>query len=223
MRSRKLTKMIVDGLEPAGKLYRVYDAEMKGFCVQVSPSGDKRWQVEYRPHPGGRDVPKKRMTLGAANVLTSDEARKAAQAVLADAAKGEDPAGEKTAKRREKKIADLVDTFEAEGGFILRGVRIGQPMKPRSKAWMINRLRHHVVPLIGGKRVSEVTPADIEKMAKDIAAGRTAKDEKVGPRRRVIVKGGEGQARRVVRDVSGLFTFAIRNPAFDVSENPCRT
>ncbi|UIK13170.1 hypothetical protein LZK80_24090 [Rhizobium leguminosarum] len=59
--------------------------------------------------------------------------------------------------------------------------------------------------------MSEVTSADIEQMVRDIAAGKTAKDEKIGPRRRIIVRGGDGAGRKVVRDVSALFTFAIRN------------
>ncbi|TIL49088.1 site-specific integrase [Mesorhizobium sp.] len=221
MQKRKLTKTVVDDLKPLGSAYWVYDTDLKGFCVRVAPSGDKSWQVQYRPHPGGRGTPPKRYTFAATTVLTPDEARARAKDILHGVSKGEDPVRDKIAKRREHTITSLIDTYEAEGGFILRGVRIGQPMKPRNKQWMVNRLRHHVVPLLGSKRVSEVTPGDIERMVKDIAAGKTRKDVKIGPRRRIIVRGGEGQARKVVRDLSSVFTFAIRHPAFDVAENPC--
>ncbi len=207
---RKLTKSYVDSLDPGPKPFRVYDMELKGLSVRVAPSGDKRWQVEYRPHPGGRDTHKKRMTLGATNVLTADQARDQAKAVLADAAKGADPAQERLEKRREIRMSDLVDIYENEGCYVLRGTRIGKPMAPKTKAYTLARLRNHVVPLIGRKRVSEVTAADIEQMARDIAAGKTAKDEKTGPRRRIVVRGGDGAGRKVVRDVSALFTFAIR-------------
>ncbi|MBY5512865.1 DUF4102 domain-containing protein [Rhizobium leguminosarum bv. viciae] len=208
---RKLTKSHVDTLEPGPKPFRVYDAELKGFSVRVAPSGDKRWQVEYRPHPGGRDIPKKRMTLGATNVLTAEQAREQAKAILAEAAKGADPAAERLEKRREIKMSDLIDVYEKGGCYVLRGTRIGQPMGAKTKSYTIARLRNHAVPLIGTKRVSEVTSADIEQMVRDIAAGKTAKDEKIGPRRRIIVRGGDGAGRKVVRDVSALFTFAIRN------------
>src|SRR5262249_40411534 len=156
--------------------YWAYEDRGKGFCVRVAPSGDKEWQLQYRPYPGGRGVAPKRFPLGATKVLTADEARKQAQAVLADIAKGADPLADKISKRRELTVAGLVDLFEEEGCTVLRGVRIGQPMKERNKAYTLAGLRHHVLPLIGSKRVSEVTPADIERMVRDIAAGRTAKD-----------------------------------------------
>lgn len=219
-RTKKLTKSVVDAIHPTGKIFRVFDTRLKGFCVRIGPSGDKRWQVEYRPFPGGRGVAIKRVTLGATNVLTPDQAYDQAKETLAAVGRGEDPVAVRIAKRDEPVVADLIDTFEREGGTILRGVRIGQPMKPRNKQWMMNRLRHHVVPLLGSMRVSEVTPTNIERMVKDIAAGKTAKDEKVGPRRRIIVKGGDGQARKVARDLSSVFTFAIRHSAFNVTENP---
>ena len=74
-RTRKLTKSVIDGLVPAAKHFRVFDSEVKGFSVRVGPSGDKRWQLDYRPHPGGRNTPKKRLTIAVVGVLTPDEAR----------------------------------------------------------------------------------------------------------------------------------------------------
>ncbi|RJT36217.1 site-specific integrase [Mesorhizobium waimense] len=221
MKARKLTKTVVDDLEPADRLYRVFDVELKGFCVRVAPGGGKLWQVEYRPYPGGRNVPKKRMTLGATNVLTADDARKMAKDTLAQVTKGADPARDRKQKREEHTVASLIHLYEEEGGKILRGRRLGQPMKPRYKAWLLNRLRHHVLPLLGNKRISEVTPADVEQMVKDVTAGKTAKDEKIEPRRRIIVRGGEGAARKVARDVSSLFGFAIHKGL--ASKNPVET
>ena len=217
-KTKKLTKSVVDALTPTGKLFRLFDSEVKGFSVRVGPSGDKRWQLDYRPHPGGRDIPKKRLTIGAVSVLTPDEARARARATLAEIAKGNDPVADKIAARNEKTVADLIDLYEEKGSRILRGKRRGQPMKPRNKAYTINALRHHVVPLIGSKRVSKVTVADIDDMARAITAGKTAKDETIGPRRRIIVKGGPGAARRVLRCLSAVFTFAIDREI--VSSNP---
>ena len=64
-------------------------------------------------------------------------------------------------------------------------------------------------------------PGEIERLARDIAEGKTARDEKTGPRTRIIVRGGEGAARKVVRDLSAVFTFAIRQRL--VSTNPVET
>ena len=206
-----LAKLTLDGikkLEPRERAYVVYDDKLTGFGLRVLPSGVKTWQVEYRPHPGGRGVPKRRMSLGATTKITPDQARKLAQGVLHEAAAGDDPAKDKSAKRREMKVEGLIDFYEKQGCYILRGKRQGQPMSPLTKKYTLARLRHHVVPLLGKKPVTDVTHKDIETMSRDIAAGKTAKDEKVGPRKRIIVKGGPGAARKVVRDVSALFSFA---------------
>jgi integrase len=56
-------------------------------------------------------------------------------------------------------------------------------------------------------------------MMRDVKAGKTAKDETTGPRSRVIVRGGAGAATRAVRDLSAVYTFAIREEL--VRYNPC--
>ena len=60
---------------------------------------------------------------------------------------------------------------------------------------------------------------DIERMVRDIAAGKTAKDVKPENSRRIIVRGGDGAARKVARDLSAMFTFAVRRGI--VLSNPC--
>ena len=99
-------------------------------------------------------------------------------------------------------ITQLVDLYESEGCFIQRGIRQGEPMKDRTKAYTLGRLKHHALPLLGHKRVSEVGAGEIERFVRDVGAGKTAKDERVAPRKRIIVRGGEGAARKVVRDLS---------------------
>ena len=61
---------------------------------------------------------------------------------------------------------------------MLRGIRQGEPMKPKTKAYTVARLRHHVVASVGMKRVTEVTAHRVERMVRDIAVGKTAKDVK---------------------------------------------
>ena len=78
-----------------------------------------------------------------------------------------------------------------------------------------------MVPLLGHRRASEINAGDIETFVADVAAGRTSRDEKVGLRRRLIVRGGAGAARKVVRDLSAVFSFARRSEI--VSTNPCNT
>jgi integrase len=119
------------------------------------------------------------------------------------------------------KMAAVIDLYEEEGCAIQRGKRRGQPMKARTKAYTIARLRHHTVPLLGNKVAAEINPGDIEKFVADVTAGKTASDKKMGPRRRIIVRGGAGAAGKVVRDLSAVFSFALRREI--VENNPCET
>ncbi|RUU14351.1 hypothetical protein EOD23_01255 [Mesorhizobium sp. USDA-HM6] len=90
---------------------------------------------------------------------------------------------------------------------------------PRNSWSILNRPRP--LNFLGGERVTEVSSGDIERLVRDISAGKTAKDEKLGKRRRIIVRGGEGAARKVARDLSAVFNFAIRRKI--AINTPCDT
>jgi len=91
-------------------------------------------------------------------------------------------------------------------------------MKPLTKKYTMGRLRNHVEPLLGHRRASSITSGDIETFVADVTAGKTARDEKVAPRKRLIIRGGEGAARKVVRDLSAVFSFGGRHGF--VTKNP---
>lgn len=216
-----LTKRVVDAAEKRDRRYFVWDSELSGFGLRVEKSGTRTFIVRYRAEGGGRSAAQRFITIGRLGTLTPEQARKQAKTVLGGVAKGEDPADERRAKRREMKITGLIDLYEEEGCVIQRGKRQGQPMKPLTKQLTLARLRNHVVPLLGHKRVSELNAGDIERFVRDVTAGKTNRDEKIGPRRRIIVRGGEGAARKVVRDLSAVFSFAIRSEI--LQRNPCET
>ena len=214
-----LTKRTVDAADVGPKRYDLWDSKLPGFGLRVEASGTKTFIARYRADGGGRSAARRFLTIGRFGTLTVEEARKQAKTVLGAAAKGEDPAGERQTKRRELKVGSLIELYEAEGCYIQRGIRQGEPMKPRTKAYTVARLRHHAIPLLGHKRVSEIGTGEIERFFRDVAAGKTVRDEKVGPRKRVIVRGGEGAARKVFRDLSAVFSFAKRRGI--VAANPC--
>jgi len=214
-----LTKRVVDALKPNDTRYRVWDNELPGFGVRIEQSGTKTFIAKYRTSGGGRSAGQRVLTIGRYGPVTVDEARKLARVKLGRVAAGADPSAELRAKRREMTMTALIDLYEREGCVIQRGKRQGQAMKPRTRAYTLARLRHHVVPLLGQKRASEINAADIERFVADVTAGRTARDEKAGPRRRIVVRGGAGAARKVVRDLSAVFSFAIRSEI--VQRNPC--
>ena len=217
--SVSLTKRLIDAAKPTEKRYDLWDSEVAGFGVRIGVSGSKTFVIRYRGDGGGRDVPRRHVTVGRFGALTVEQARKKAEELLAAATVGDDPAAERKAKRLEMRMNALIDLYEEEGCFIQRGKRQGQPMKAKTKQFTVARLRHHVVPLLGHMRVTEVGTGDIERFFRDVATGKTAKDEKVAPRKRIIVRGGEGAARKVFRDLSAVFSFADRRSI--VQANPC--
>ena len=214
-----LTKGIVDGCLPSDKRYEVWDSKLPGFGLRIGTSGAKTYVVRYRAEGGGRSAPKRYVTVGRHGTLTLEQARKKAQQLLAEATVGEDPAMKRNAKREELRMSALVELYEKEGCFIQRGKRQGEPMKDRTKTYTIARLRHHVVPLLGSKRVSEANVGEIERFFRDVATGKSACDTKMGHRRRIVVRGGDGAARKVFRDLSAVFSFAVRRGIVDA--NPC--
>lgn len=209
MANQKLTKRLIDATEPSERDCFTWDSELAGFGLRVRPGGAKTFIAQYRAG-GGRNGQTRRYTVGRYGVMTVDEARLDARAILLAAAQGHDPAGKRHTRRRETTIAELATQFAKEGT---------DHLKERNRCYMLARIKHHVVPLLGRKKISEVRVIDVEQMMRDVKAGKTAKDERTGARSRVIVKGGQGAATRAVRDLSSLFAFAIRQELATL--NPC--
>lgn len=107
MSSRKLTKSNVDALKSKETRYDVFDSELPGLHVRVAPSGRKTYAVKYR-NLDGRQV---RYSIGRHGAITVAQARKAAQAILGDVAKGKNPQAEKKAQRRERKRQSRLGTL----------------------------------------------------------------------------------------------------------------
>jgi integrase len=218
MARAKITKRLIDSLQRQADRYVIYDTEVKGFGVRMTPSGDATYIVEYRPDGGGRNVAKKRMSLGRVGEITPEEARKLALNRLGEVRHGQDPLEDRQTKRRELTISGLIDLWEEENP---PGRRSGRPMEPLTKAYTLSRFRHHVVPILGRKRISEVTVDDINDFIRRVSKGETAKSA-AGTRKRgrIRVRGGEGAARKVASDLSLVFSYAVEkgivtaNPVF---------
>jgi len=205
----RLTKKAIDALPVTDREQFLWDSEVPGFGLRVRPGGSRTFIAQYRAG-GGRRGTNRRFTVGRYGALTVEEARAQARQVLLAAALGEDPSADKASKRREMTIVDLIALYGAEGT---------EHLKERNRRWMLARLQHHIVPSLGRKKITDVRVSDVEQMMREVKAGKTAKDEKTGPRARVIVRGGAGAATKAVRDLSAVFTFAVRREL--VLVNPC--
>ena len=92
-----LTKRNVDaararpGPDGAPRRTLYFDPALPGFGLLVTPAGSKSFVAQYRAGRG-RAAPTRRVTIGPLGAWTPDEARAEARRVLAEAARGKDPA-----------------------------------------------------------------------------------------------------------------------------------
>ena len=92
-----------------------------------------------------------------------------------------------------------------------KGYRFGEPLKPKVASNKKANIENHILPILGKKTLSSLSSSDVERLYAKVASGTTAQDRKTGFRARRIVKGGEGAARKVVRDFSAICTFGVQN------------
>jgi integrase len=108
----KLTKAMVDRIAlPAGKSDAiVWDSDLPGFGLRLRAGGSRVWIVQYRVESSQR-----RESIGRADRVTVDEARKAAKRLLARVELGHDPVAEEReqAARRAETFGRFVDRFLA--------------------------------------------------------------------------------------------------------------
>ena len=195
--AEKLTKRLVDGLQPLAKDQIVWDSEVRGFGVKVTPKGTKSYFVYYRTASGQQ----RRPSIGKHGALTVDQARQIAKQWLAEVALGKDVSATKQSNRKAQSIEELAKRYISDYAEIHK--------KPRSIATDKANIENHVLPLIGSMKVQDVSRADIEKLKLDIRQGRTARKLTAKPRGRRLVKGGEGIANRVLALLSKMFACAI--------------
>lgn len=214
----RLTKRVVDGLRSDGAKHGtvLWDSELKGFGVRVFPTGLKTFVVKFRTR-GGRQ---RWLKLGAFGALTAEQARDRARAELAKVLDGEDPADARERQRAAITLGQLCDHYleAAEAGLVLG--RKGVPKKMSTVVSDRCRVDAHVRPLLGQRKAADVTRADIEEFKRDVVLGKTAKDEKLGPRRRSIVKGGKGVATRTLGLLGAIFAWGQENG--QIEHNPVR-
>jgi integrase len=213
----KLTKRAIDTVKPnpTDDVF-LWDDEMPGFGLRIKPSGVRSFIVQYRNGSGAS----RRMTLGKFGVLTPDEARKMAKQALAEAARGGDPAEKRAQDRDSMTVCQLCRAYlqAADNGLIL-----GKGKRPKKASTLYidrGRIERHILPLLGNRRVRDLTTPDIVRFMHDVAAGKTAVDLKTGFRGRAIVEGGAGTASRTVGLLGGILSFAVSEGI--IPTNPVR-
>jgi len=108
----RLTKRTVDSIKPSDKASIVWDRDLGGFGVKISPSGRKAYVVQYRISRQSRKT--RRMTLGVHGTISCEQARIKAKTLLGQAAFGDNPLREKDEMKNAMLTVELLDMFYNE-------------------------------------------------------------------------------------------------------------
>lgn len=144
----KLTKRLVESLEPTATGYFVWDNEVKGFGVRIMPSGTRTYQVQYRK--GGRT---RRVSIGRHGNVTADQARLRARQLLGDVASGGNPVEEISLHRRAPSVGALCERFFE--------THAQQRCKPSTQGEYRRNIDLFIKPALGAFKVVDVERKDI--------------------------------------------------------------
>lgn len=209
----RINKRLVDGLVADGQDRILWDSQLRGFGLRVSPLGRVTYILQYRVD--GRE---RRYKIGKhGSPWTPETARQEARRLLGSVAEGDDPQQVRFDARAELSVSELCDLY-IEEGLLTR--------KPASVSAARSDFENHVKPLLGRHRVTALSRADLEGMLRDVAAGKTARTVKQGPRRLGRVRGGKGAANSSLSTLSAALGFAVArglradNPAQGIRKFP---
>jgi integrase len=193
----KITKRSIDALRPAadGAEAVLWDSELKGFGVRVQRGGTKSYLLHYRAGTG-RGAPLRKLTIGRhGSPWTPEAARSEAKRLLGMIEDGADPAADKLAHKQAPTMAALAERFLAEHADAKR--------KGSTAAEYRRLLGKLILPALGGRKVADVTRADINKLHH---ANRAA----------------PYQANRTLAVLSKMFNLAEQWSLRPDGSNPCR-
>ena len=180
----------IRALRPGGI---VWDTGLPGFAARRQRSDAVSYVLKYRTSAGRQQ---RWHTIGRHGApWTPETARTEALRLLGEVAKGADPAGAKAAAKAAPTVAELATRFLVEHAEAKR--------KPRTAREYRRLFEKVILPVLGRKRVAEVTRQDIARLHHDKRATPT-------------------EANRTLALLSVLFTFAERQGDRPDGSNPCR-
>lgn len=207
-----ITKRTVDAARPGGRDHFIWDDEVSGFGLKVTPAGGKVYVFQYRlARPGEAErTPARRYTVGKHGKLTPDQARKRAKALAALVEHGIDPREQEAAERASKDEAarmaqerarldgDLV--FEKIAALWLEHYEIEKDRRPSSVKLAKLVVNNHLKPTLKGNPMPHIGRAELQPIIDAIPVKQ------------------RGMRRAVFAYASVLFGWAAKRG--DISANP---
>lgn len=168
MPTGKITKRAIDSLSPDAKVLFLWDEELRGFGLKLTPNGAKSYVVQYRL--GGREAKTRRFTIGThGSPWTPEQARTEAKRLLTMVGQGTDP--QAAAQERRRVAVDLalksyVERFLEEYG--------EQNWRKDTLSGAAGNLRRYLVPVLGDKPLPSIKRSDITAVLDAIPPSKPA-------------------------------------------------
>jgi integrase len=193
MATARITKRAVDATGPASNDTYLWDDELPGFGLKVTPTGRKVYLVQYRL--GGRKGRTRRVTIGQHGELTPTAARIEAKRLLGEIALGRDPASDRDKAKADKTLAAVLDQFMTEHVKSKRKASTAREYQRIAKLY--------IVPRLGRRPTSDIKRQDIAKLHHELASKPY-------------------QANRTLALLSKFFNWAEKHGLRPDGSNPCR-
>ena len=155
---QRLTEKITRAAKPTVRQYQLFDSEVLGFALVIYKSGSKAFNLSYRVN--GRQ---RRYTIGMWPAWSVVAARERAKAIRREIELDCDPLGNREAERIVPRVSDLIERYIDEHL---------PKLAERNRADQISMLTKLVLPQWKNLLVREISPADVNKLLQEVAAGR---------------------------------------------------
>jgi integrase len=188
-----ISKRSVDATKAAAKDSYLWDKDLKGFGLKVTPTGRKVYLIQYRM--GGRKGRTRRITIGVHGVLTADEARARAKQLLGEVAAGRDPAAALREESGSIGLGELLTRFLHE--------HAKDKLKPSTATEYQRLARLYILPVLRHRQVRDIPRFDIVRLHSSLA------DKPY-------------QANRAVALLSKFFNWCESQGHRPDGSNPCR-
>ena len=158
-----LTERLIRDTPPGEKDRILWDAQIKGLGVRIRTSGTKTYILNYRVN--GREH---RATLARVGEIALREARERAGVELVRIRAGEaDPLMRRREARGAPTVNEGLERFFTE--FVPARLEAGR-LAPRTVENYRQQAARYLRPALGGRRIGDVTRADIERMVERLGA-----------------------------------------------------
>ncbi len=189
----RITKRSVDAAKPGSRDVYLWDDDLSGFGLKVTPAGRKVYLVQYRL--GGRGGRTRRVTIGPHGALTPEQARSEARRTLGLVASGNDPAAIRQQGKDQPVLGSLLDQFLVD--------HADAKLKASTAAEYRRIARLHVPASLRRRPVTDIERADVARL-------------------HLSLKDKPYQGNRTLALLSKFFNWSEKHGYRPDGSNPCR-